>query len=173
MMERSEPDPKGPRRTDMRRLIATLIAAAALTLAGCGSEDAEPASGGEPDSTSGDTDPTTPSDQEPTVQSVSLTRTGGIAGVDESWRVGPDDAGHRAVFRAASKEALDDAATGVVKKPPCCDFFQYTVVVSYTDGDSATYRAYDGGTSDPALDRLVAAVLQTEPRPQGASGAQR
>jgi hypothetical protein len=141
----------------MRRLIATLIAAAALTIAGCGSEGSDPTTGG------GDGDPTQQPDREPDVQSVTLTRTGGIAGVDESWRVGPTDAGHRPVFDAARTEALDDADTGVGKTPPCCDFFQYTVVVAYTDGDTATYRMYDGGTTDPALDRLVDAVLETKP----------
>ena len=154
----------------MRRLIATLIAAAALALTGCGSEDSDLV--GDPGST-GDSSPTEQPDPEPTVQSVTLTRSGGIAGVHETWQVGPADAGHRAVFEAASKEALEDADTGAGKTPPCCDFFQYTVVVSYSDGDTATYRMYDGGTADPALDRLVDVVLETEPRPTDTSAAPR
>jgi hypothetical protein len=163
----------------MRRLIATLVAAAALILAGCGSEDADPTSGGDPDPAGGDPGPTsgdpdsTQSDQAPTVQRVTLTRTGGLAGVNDSWRVGSGDAGHRAVFKAATEAALDDVNVGPGKSPTCCDFFQYTVVVTYTDGDSATYRTYDGGSADPALDRLVDAVLETEPQPTETSAAPR
>jgi hypothetical protein len=161
------------RRSDMRRLIATLIAAAAFTIAGCGSEDADPTSGGGDGDRTSDSEPTQQPEREPTVQSVTLTRTGGIAGVNESWRVGPTDVGHRPVFEAASKEALNDADTGAGKTPPCCDLFQYTVVVAYTDGDTATYRMYDGGTTDPALDRLVDAVLETKPLPTDTSAAPR
>jgi|Tabmets5t2r1_1033131.scaffolds.fasta_scaffold13901_2 hypothetical protein len=152
----------------MRRLIATLVAAAVLALAGCGSEDSDPVGDPAPSSDSAPTE-----QSEPTVQSVTLTRTGGIAGVNETWQVGPSDAGHRAVFDAASKEALAEADTGAGKTPPCCDFFQYTVVVAYSDGDTATYRTYDGGTAHPALSRLVDVVLETEPQPTDGSAAPR
>jgi hypothetical protein len=158
------------RRTDMRRLIATLSVAAALVLVGCGSEDADPASddtgsgetgGGQDDADAGDNE----TDTGPAVESVTMTRTGGIAGVHETWKIGPSDAGHGRVFEAASPEALDDvgSGSGPPGKPPCCDFFQYNLIVRYDDGTNETFRMWDGGRPDPALDRLVDAVLKTEP----------
>lgn len=144
------------RRTGMRRLIAILSVTAALVLAGCGSADPDPASD-EP----GREDPGE-NENGPAVESVTMSRTGGIAGVHDAWKVGPSDTGHGAVFEAASPEALDevDAVTG---KPPCCDFFQYDLIVRYDDGSNATFRMWDGGAADPALDRLVDAVLDTKP----------
>src|SRR5690606_25249121 len=141
----------GPRRTDMRRLIAILGTIAALSgLAGCGSEDAgrtgtQPGTqtGAEPD---GDGQGG-PAASEPAVESVTLTRAGGVAGVQEAWKIGPTDPGLRRVFEAASREALDEveAGDGHAGKPPCCDFFQYDLVVRYEDGTNATYRVWDGG----------------------------
>ena len=142
----------------MRRLIAILVAATALAVAGCGADDAD-SSGGNPDQNSS-SDPAGSS----RVESVAMTRTGGVAGVRESWRIGPSDRGHAAVFEAASQEQLADVE-GAKGKPPCCDFFQYSLVIRYADGSTASYRTYDGGTSDPALDQLVSAVLKTAPVP--------
>jgi hypothetical protein len=143
------------RRSDMRRLIPILAAVTALAVAGCGTDD--------PDSAGGDD--STPSSE---VESVAMTRTGGIAGVRETWKIGPSDRGHAAVFEAASQLALG-GVEGAKSTPPCCDLFQYSLVIRYTDGTTASYRAYDGGTSDPALDHLVSAVLSTAPTASSAS----
>jgi hypothetical protein len=136
-------------------------------LTGCGSQDADPASDGSDSGETGETGETgqTENDAEPAVESVTMTRTGGYAGVHETWKVGPSDAGHGRVFEAASPEALADVGTdsGPAGKPPCCDFFQYDLIVRYDDGSNATFRMWDGGDADPALDDLVDAVLDTKP----------
>jgi len=147
----------------MRRLIATLSVTAALVLSGCGSEDADnPATDEAGQNQTDETGDTGDTEAEPAVESVTMTRTGGIAGVHETWKVGPSDAGHGVVFEAASPEALADVDSGTgVGKPPCCDFFQYNLIVRYDDGSNETFRMWDGGSADPALDRLVEAVLNT------------
>jgi hypothetical protein len=150
----------------MRRLIAILAAVTALAIAGCGTDDAESA-GGDTDQNPS-SDPTGSSEPASEVESVAMTRTGGIAGVHETWKIGPSDRGHAAVFDAASQPRLDDVE-GAKGTPPCCDLFQYELVIRYSDGTTASYRMYDGGTSDPALDHLVSAVLKAAPAPPSAS----
>ncbi|HYJ67119.1 MAG TPA: hypothetical protein VEX15_05590 [Nocardioidaceae bacterium] len=144
----------------MRRLIAILAAVTALAVAGCGTDDAE-STGGDTDQTPS-SDPAGSSEPAPEVESVAVTRTGGIAGVHETWKIDPSDRGHAAVFEAASEDALADVGSAG-GKPPCCDFFEYSLVIRYADGTTASYRMYDGGTSDPALDHLVTAVLKSAP----------
>jgi hypothetical protein len=150
----------------MRRLIATLAAVTALTVAGCGTDNAQ-SSGGDTDSNSS-SDSAGSSDAAAAVESVSMTQSGGIAGSRETWTVGPSDRGHAAVFDAASQQVLA-GAEGAKGTPPCCDLFQYDLVIRYSDGSTASYRTYDGGTSDPALDHLVSAVLNTAPMAPTAS----
>jgi hypothetical protein len=145
----------------MRRLIAILATTTALAVAGCGTDDAESTGGDSDQNPSSDADT---SSQPAPVESVAMTQTGGIAGVHETWRIDGSDRGHAAVFEAASQSALGDAE-GAKGKPPCCDLFQYNLVIRYTDGTTASYRVYDGGTSDPALDHLVSAVLDSAPGP--------
>ncbi len=144
----------------MRRLIAILATVTALAVAGCGTDDAQ--------STGGEADQNSSSEPASDVESVAMTQTGGIAGVHEIWRIDGSDRGHAAVFEAASQTALADAE-GAKGTPPCCDLFQYNLVIRYTDGTTASYRVYDGGTSDPALDHLVSAVLDSAPAPSGPS----
>lgn len=144
----------------MRRLIAILATVTALAVAGCGTDDAQ-STGGDTDQDSS-SDSTTSSGPASDVESVAMIQTGGIAGVHESWRIDGSDQGHAEVFEAASQTALGEAE-GAKGKPPCCDLFQYSLVIRYTDGSTASYTVYDGGTSDPALDRLVSAVLDSVP----------
>ena len=140
----------------MRRLITAVLAAAVLTLVGCGS-DPGPAGieGPRPTQT-----PRPPA----SVDSVAMTQSGGFAGLRRTWHVGPTDPGHAAVFAAASQQALV-GAEGSTGKAPCCDLFQYRLTVSYSDGGSESFRFYDGAPTDPALTRLAHAVLRTQPQP--------
>ena len=92
-----------------------------------------------------------------------MTRSGGFAGLNQTWDVGRSDPGHGAVFAAASTQALE-GAEGSAGKPPCCDLFQYRLTVSYADGTVETFRLYDGAPVDPALTRLMNAVLETRPQ---------
>jgi hypothetical protein len=150
------------RRTDMRRLITAFVAAATLALTGCGSDDADPSS-------SDKTNPTESPESGPAVQSVSMTQSGGIAGIHQTWEVGPSDAGHDAVFEAASTEALE-GVEGATGEPPCCDFFQFDVTVQYADGSTESLRMYESSAADPALGDLVDAVLETKPEPTNPPG---
>jgi hypothetical protein len=154
-----------PRRSDMRRLIAILATVTALAVAGCGTDDAQSTGGQADQNSSSDSISSEPAAD---VESVAMTQTGGIAGVRESWRIDGSDRGHTAVFEAASQTAIGDAE-GAKGKPPCCDLFQYNLVIRYTDGTTASYRVYDGGTSDPVLDHLVSAVLDSAPASSGKS----
>ncbi len=140
----------------MRRLITAVLAAAVLTLVGCGSDQPGRVSTKDPH-------PTRVPQPAKSVDSVAMTQSGGFAGLRRTWHVGPSDPGHAAVFAAASPEALADAeaSTG---KVPCCDLFQYRLTVSYSDGGTESFRFYDGAPTDPAITRLVHAVLQTQPQ---------
>jgi hypothetical protein len=176
------------RRSGMRRLITAVLAAAVLALTGCGSgqedsvaEDPQPTRTPEP-SPSSDPEPTQSPEPKPSpspepdpgptrtpapetsVDSVTVTRSGGIAGVHQTWQVGPSDPGHRAVFDAAEPQALE-GAEGSAGKPPCCDLFQYDVTVRYSDGTVEFFRVHDGASADPALTHLVSTVVATQPQP--------
>lgn len=177
------------RRSSMRRLITAVLAAAVLALTGCGSDQddstgardphptrtPEPTPSTEPSPTPPSPTPTSqptptskPGPSEPPVSSslverVAMTQSGGIAGISRTWDVGPSDPGHVAVFAAASPKALA-GAEGSTGKAPCCDLFQYRLTVSYSDGTSESFRFYDGAPADPAVSRLVRAVLKTQPQ---------
>jgi hypothetical protein len=176
----------------MRRLITAALATAALVLTGCGSEEPDPAATKDSPSATRSPDPTPSSEPEPTrspepspepepssepapqpeptespepqtsVDSVTMTRSGGFAGVSQTWRIGPSDPGHGPVFAAASPEALE-GAEGSTGKPPCCDLFQYRLTVSYSDGTVESFRVYAGASADRALTHLVSAVAATQP----------
>ena len=92
-------------------------------------------------------EPTQSPEPQTTVDSVTMTRSGGFAGISQTWKIGPSDPGHRAVFAAASPEALEDAE-GSTGKPPCCDLFQYRLSVSYSDGTVESFRVYAGASAD-------------------------
>jgi len=139
----------------MRRRFAALSVLVALAAAGCGTA-------GDPSSTSdrpSRSSPATPS--QVTVESVTVHQSGGIAGVDRTWRVSSDTPGSRRVFAVASEEAVRDSG-GDKAAEVCCDFFVYAVSVSYSDGRTVRFSTTDGERADPAVRALLDAVLATD-----------
>jgi hypothetical protein len=140
----------------MRRVVLLLLTAGALALAlaGCG-----------PAPAAGPTDPTTPAAVG--LQPMTLTRTGGIAGVHEQLRVDPDGrwsySGRRAL---PSTGQLDEAArtrlaqiqadTGLpdeirgIPDVGCCDQFTYELRIA-----ERSYTFEDLGEIGPLVRELL------------------
>lgn len=96
------------------------------------------------------------------VVSVSMTQLGGLTGVVRSWRISGRHPRHEHVFAAADREALE-TTTRAADQSPCCDLLDYEVVVSYADGSTRQLRTRGAEDTDPALQNLVTAVIDSEP----------
>ena len=128
----------------------------ALVAGGCGADSGSaPASDRSPESSAA-----TPSDV--TVESVTVRQSGGIAGVDQTWRVTSETPGSQRVFAAARNEAVLDSH-GSKAPEVCCDFFLYHISIQYSDGRAVQLSATDGAPVDPAVQALLDAVLATDP----------
>lgn len=143
----------------MRRQLAALGALLALAALGCGAEAGDDARPGDPRSTA----TATSTSLQP--ESVTVRQGGGIAGVDRSWRVTSDTPGADRVFAAAQDGALQ-AAAGRTSSPICCDFFVYSILVRYSDGQTLQIVTSDGVERPPAVEALLDAVLATDPAAQ-------
>lgn len=97
------------------------------------------------------------------VESVRMQQSGGLAGVERTWRVGSGTPGSERVFAAAQQEAIGGAA-GVVT-PECCDMFVYTIWIRYSDGQTIRLDTSDATETDPAVTELMNAIFATEPSP--------
>jgi hypothetical protein len=91
---------------------------------------------------------------------VTVHRTGGIAGVDDSWTVKADKPGDLSPRAAA--EVLRIASSPAFRtidptKPTqrCCDFFSYAVSVSYSDGSQLQINTDDGSRQPAPLEQLL------------------
>jgi hypothetical protein len=133
----------------MGRQLAVAVILLALGTGGCGA-----------DRTSW---PESPSDGSSvaTVESVTVRQSGGIAGIDQTWRVSADTPGVARVLAAAGDEALRAAATGTPATDLCCDLFQYDITIRYSDGLTVRLRTTDVAEADPAVRRLLDAVIGT------------
>lgn len=144
---------------------------AVVLLAGCGSTPPpapdDPASdqpadtGGEDGTFEGGTDDDDVSVD--SVVSVSMTQLGGLTGVVRSWRITERHPRHGHVFAAAERELLEDTTTRAADQSLCCDPLEYEVVVRYADGSTKRLRTGGAEGTDPALQNLVTAVIDSEP----------
>lgn len=136
-----------------RRLLADLALLTALVM-GCAEQSSAPQVP-EP------SDPETAS----TVVSLTLSRGGGIAGVDDTWSLAPGDANSAAAFElAARRDELEAEAAELDQEPVCCDFFVYSVSVHYADG--ATLQAtLDQDPEATVLWELVSAISGSTEQP--------
>ncbi len=150
------------RRMVMRRLLAVLGALLMLTAGGCGPGSGNDAGPEGPGSTA--TSP--PSRVQP--ESVTMQQSGGIAGVERTWRVTNDTRGADRVFAAAQDDALQ-AAAARTSTPICCDFFVYNILIRYSDGETLQIVTSDGADRHPAVDALLDAVLATGPAAQSSA----
>ncbi len=147
-----------PRRVG-RSLGALAAAVLALGLTSCGSDDsgAGGGSGTVSESSPAPSDPSnsggsTSSDDASQAVSVSYRQTGGLRAVDIRVTYsddGPPPEGVTAneldqVLDAASVPALRDVELEPLPKNMCCDRQEYTVVITYADGTSETFRTLDG-----------------------------
>lgn len=94
-----------------------------------------------------------------------MQQSGGIAGVERTWRVTSDTRGADRVFAAAQDDALH-AAAARTSTPICCDFFVYNILIRYSDGETLQIVTSDGEEPDPAVGALMDAVLATDPAAQ-------
>ncbi len=95
-----------------------------------------------------------------------MTQLGGISGARRRWRVSHSTLNAARVFAAAEDEALSNVVEAAAKEssPACCDFLVYDITIRYADGESLRLRSSDSQQSiDPAVTRLVNAVLATQP----------
>jgi hypothetical protein len=135
----------------MPRVAMRVVPAACLLfVTACGSENTD--SGGSP------TTSTSNGHVEATM--VTVQRTGGIAGVHDTWTVRVDKPGDLsphaagAVLRIASSPAFQ----GVEPTKPtqvCCDFFTYAVTVSYSDGSHIRLQTDDSSPQPAPLAKLL------------------
>ena len=125
-------------------------AACLMLVTGCGSDNLE--TGGSPT--------TSASTSRVGATMVTVQRTGGIAGVHDSWTVRvnkhSDLSPHAAtaVLRIASSPAFR-AIEPTKPTQVCCDFFTYAVTVSYSDGSHMRLQTDDSATQPAPLAKLL------------------
>jgi hypothetical protein len=142
-----------------RRAGSALAALAAVILTvgmtGCGSEDSGDsgdASSTDSESSPAPSDPSSEPGGDSQAVAVSYRKTGGLKPVEVRMTYsedGPPPDGVSAkevdeVLAAASDPALREAELAPVPKNTCCDRQEYTVLVTYADGTSETFRTLDG-----------------------------
>ncbi len=97
------------------------------------------------------------------VVSVSMTQRGGLTGVVRTWRITERSPRHAHVFAAADRSVLEGSTTRAAGPAPCCDLFEYEVMIRYGDGSTKQLRTWDEADASPAVLDLVTAVLDSEP----------
>jgi hypothetical protein len=142
-----------------RVVLAAASAACLVLITACGTENTD-SSADQPGHSSGGS-PTTSTTQSVKATVVTVHRTGGIAGVNDSWTVRTDKPGDlsprsaAAVLRIASSPAfMRIDATRPTRV--CCDFFSYVVTVQYSDGSQLQLQTDDGSPRPAPLTQLLA-----------------
>jgi hypothetical protein len=141
-----------------RVVLAGAAAAVCLVLsAACGSQDADTSANQPGKDPSGSATTSTQSVQ---ATAVTVHRTGGIAGVNDTWTVKADKPGDlspraaAAVLRIASSPAFR-AIDPTKPTQRCCDFFSYAVTASYSDGSQLQIYTDDGSRQPAPLEQLL------------------
>jgi len=164
------------RSTLPRRAVAVLVLAAALPLAGCGGTAGAGAGSGDGTDTAGDAGgPAGPGEPtvEPTPPTVTLERTGGIAGIRESVTVDPDGSWRRTSRTGATagtmtaeqrnrltRMAADPALTAEAGRPTepaaCADGYALTLRVA---GTAVRWSECDPETGGPPVSARIARLI--------------
>jgi len=159
------------RSTLPRRAVAVLVLAAALPLAGCGGTAG--AGSGDGTDTAGDAGGTGEPTAEPTPPTVTLERTGGIAGIRESITVNPDGTWRRAsrtgvtagtltadqrnrLARMAADPALAAEAGRPAEPTACADGYALTLRVA---GSTVRWSECDPATAALPVSAGIARLI--------------
>lgn len=131
-------------RNEPGRAIRRLLAAAALLLGIASAALMMPGAA---------TAATVPPPKTPVANQVQLVRTGGITGVPQTWTVDAEhfgDDGARLLALVSTPEYL---ALNPIYGPknPCCDFFVYTVTVTYDGGHTKVVKTSDLADDEPEI----------------------
>lgn len=152
--------------------LTTVLVVGLLALTGCGSAD--PDNGGDATPTVSESQPNTSdggsgsdsgssSDAKSRAVTVTFHKTGGLRPTDLTLSYsangqppqGATAADVDRVLAAASDPALRDLKMANVPKYPCCDLQEYTVVISYADGSTESFRTVDGLQQPAVFEHLV------------------
>lgn len=153
----------------------TLAVLAGSLLAGCGDSTTTVAPGSSSSGSSGSPPASSPSSSSPPqpsadalAQSVTVTRSGGLAGDQETYRVAADDPLADTVLPLTQERSVfeDLPATG---EAPCCDFYTYSVYVDYAEGPDPRFVTWQDADVPPEVDQLVGAVTDAVRHPDDAS----
>ena len=89
-------------------------------------------------------------------------RTGGITGVPKTWTVDAEHFGEDGarLLRLVSTPEYLALKPLYGPKNPCCDFFIYTVTVTYDGGHTKTVRTSELATDTPEILSNVIALTQ-------------
>lgn len=140
-------------RTESGRIIRRLLAAAALLFGIATAALVLPQA-----ATAADV----PGPKTPVANRVELVRTGGFTGIPKTWVVDAEhfgEDGARLLRTVATPEFL--ALKPLYgPKNPCCDFFVYTLTVTYDGGHTKTVRTSELATDVPPLLTNVIALTQ-------------
>jgi hypothetical protein len=93
---------------------------------------------------------------------VQLVRTGGIIGVPQTWTVDAEHFGQDGARLLALVSTPEFLALDPIYGPknPCCDFFVYTVTVTYDNGSTKTVRTSDLAEDVPEILTTVIRLTQ-------------
>ena len=94
-----------------------------------------------------------PGPKTPVANRIELVRTGGITGIPETWVVDAEHFGEDGarLLRVVSKPEFLALEPLYGPKNPCCDFFVYTLTVTYDGGRTKTVRTSELATDQPEL----------------------
>jgi hypothetical protein len=94
-----------------------------------------------------------PGPKTPVANRIELVRTGGITGIPETWVVDAEHFGEDGarLLRTVSTPEFLALKPLYGPKNPCCDFFIYTLTVTYDGGHTKTVRTSELATDEPEL----------------------
>lgn len=143
-------------RNESGRIIRRLLAAAALLLGIATAALAMP--GAATAATTTDV----PGPKTLVANRVELVRTGGITGIPQTWVVDAEHFGEPGARLLALVSTPEYLALKPLYGPknPCCDFFIYTVTVTYDGGFTKVVRTSELATDEPEL--LTRVILLTQ-----------
>ena len=140
-------------RTEPGRTIRRLLAAAALLLGVATAALAAPGA-----ATAADV----PGPKTVRANLVELVRTGGITGIPQTWIVDDQHFGEDGLrlMRLVSTPEYLALKPLYGPKNPCCDFFVYTVTVTYDGGHTKTVQTSELATDTPEILSKVIVLTQ-------------
>jgi hypothetical protein len=143
-------------RTEPGRIIRRLLAAAALLLGIAAAALTMPGT-----ATAAST-ADVPGPKTLVANRVELVRTGGFTGIPQTWVVDAEHFGEDGARLLRLVSTPDYLALRPLygTKNPCCDFFIYTVTVTYDGGFTKVVRTSELATDEPELLTKVIALTQ-------------